>query len=223
MQEDMENVCCHGVFDEVSQVKIPCSFKDHRLSERLPRDHFFTEEPTEEEMEEMKAEKGSGAAVNPMAQELLNEATELKWTLDNNQAISAAADKVAKLVQGKVALPDKVAKKEIGQILLPNKDKSPQEIVQLVIDKFGFAEDRIVKNETKEAAMKNACNNPKNGAILSVFQELAQYYFKDGNGNAGASYTKVRIILVLLQLVALMKLKLKLVVFMSRLFLFWST
>ena len=186
MEDKEEMICCSGQFDESANVRIPCSFTDHRLSDKVPRGKFFISEPTEEENEVLdklkeEAAKGPGGNTdddNPVVKELLTKADDMDWKLTDKKGMQAASKELLELVQDKLALPEENVKMEIGRMILNNKDKSPREIVKLVIDRFGFAEAKKAKAEAREAAVEAACANPKNAAMLCAFQELAQLYFK---------------------------------------------
>jgi hypothetical protein len=55
---------------------------------------------------------------------------------------------------------------------------------------FGIA---TVKEEAKarqKSAMENACVVPANAGIVQAFQELGDYYFKEGNSNAGLTVSR---------------------------------
>lgn len=203
VDDDMENVCCNGEFDEGLQQRIPCSFRDHRLSEKVPRLKWFDEEPTEEEKEEMEklaeaAKSGQassgGSEDNPQLKELLEKAEELEWNVDakNKKTISAGAKKLTALGKGIVAIPEGMrAKTEIANMILQNKGKTAKEMMQLVVDKYGLIEERAEKAEAKEEAIAAACKVPENAPLLGAMQELAKLYFGEGNRNAGGTYVKV--------------------------------
>lgn len=203
LEEDMETVCCNGQFDEALQQKIPCSFKDHRLGERVPRQKWFNEEPTEKEKKEMEemaeaartGQASGGGDESPKLKELLDKAEKLEWNLDvnNKKTIPAAAKKLTALGKGIVAIPEGMrAKTEIANMIIQNKDKTAKEMLQLVVAKYGLIEDRAKQAEAKEEAISSACKVPENAPLLAAMQELAKLYFGEGNRNAGGSYIKVR-------------------------------
>jgi hypothetical protein len=144
---------------------------------------FYTEEPTEEEKEALEKSKeeareggGSAARANPVAQELLKAAKSLDGKLDfsTNAGRKQAVGEFLALVTGKVDLPEnRNPKMEIGKLVMANSDKSAEEIMQVVFDKYGFAEAKQEKAAAKEASIEAACANPKNAALILAFDECA--------------------------------------------------
>jgi hypothetical protein len=59
-----------------------------------------------------------------------------------------------------------------------NRERTPKQIVEIVIAKYGFAEEKETKAAAKEAAVEGICECPKNAPILIVFQELMTLYFQ---------------------------------------------
>ena len=186
-------VVCRGIFDEDTNTRIPCDFQAKRGDRKnIPRMlPWYEHQPTEEEKEQMEEEfekareaaEGGGATMadNPVASELLEHAESKfgHWDLTSNTGIKSAATELVELIEGKVDLPEnKNPKSLVGPIVVGNKDKSPKEIVEVVIAKFGFAEAKKQKAAKKEAALEAVCANPKNAPLLAAFQELAALYFK---------------------------------------------
>lgn len=182
-EEKEEMIICSGQFDEAANVRIPCAFSDHRLSPKVPRKPFFTVKPTEEEeqeMDQLKEQAANGPSLdgNPVAQEILAEAEKMDWKIRGHEDVRSATEKVLKLVEGKVALPEENAMKVVGPMVLANMDKTPKELAQMVMDRFGFAEAKQAKAEETEAVAQSLCAFKKNAGIFLAFQELAQLYFK---------------------------------------------
>jgi DNA polymerase/3'-5' exonuclease PolX len=61
-------------------------------------------------------------------------------------------------------------------------------VIPVIVKEFGFLEDKKEKAAKKEKAIVVA--NPKNAGIVAAFQELGEFYFKEGNKNAGGTYAK---------------------------------
>lgn len=182
-EEKEEMIICSGQFDEAANVRIPCAFSDHRLSPKVPRKPFFTVKPTEEEeqeMDQLKEQAANGPSLdgNPVAQEILAEAEKMDWKITGHEDVRSATEKVLKLVEGKVALPEENAMKVVGPMVLANMDKTPKELAQIVMDRFGFAEAKQAKAEETEAVAQSLCAFKKNAGVFLAFQELAQLYFK---------------------------------------------
>ena len=186
-EDEDYHVVCGGRFDEDTNMRIPCGFQGDRLSKSTPRyQPWYTSEPTDEEKEEMdkvaeaaREVGGEGGPENPIQTELLERASKMEWKLSNKAGIQEATAELTDLVTGKLDLPEaKKAKMAIGSIVVGNKDKSPKEIVELVIQKYGIKEEKEKKAVAKEAALEGMCGHPKNAPVLMAFQELAQLYFK---------------------------------------------
>jgi hypothetical protein len=187
-------VVCSGRFDEETQTREPCSFSAPRhQKEMIPRlQPWYQEEPTEEEKEAMtkemeqarvEADGGGGDSAsgsdNPVLVALLGEVKSMSWDLSNKAGIKQATQALVDVIGGKLDLPEgKEARMVVGPIVLSNQDKTPEEILQLVVDKFGFAEEKKKKSAAKEAKLEGLCNCPKNAPLLMAFQELSKLYFK---------------------------------------------
>ena len=126
-----------------------------------------------------EAREGAGGATktadNPVAQQLLEAAKALDGKLDfsSNAGRKEAVGKFVALVQGKVDLPqNRNPKMEIGKLIMANcTDKSAEDIMQVIFDKYGFADVKEEKAAAKEAAAEAACGNPKNAALVLAFSE----------------------------------------------------
>lgn len=191
--------------------RIPCSYSTPRLAnpESVRAHPFYTEEPSEEEkdaLEKIKEEvrEGGGAGVtktadNPIAQELLKAAKSLDGKLDfsSNAGRKQAVGEFVALVEGKVDLPEnRNPKMELGRLIMANYDgKSAEEIMQVIFDKYGFANVKEEKAAAKEAAAEAACANPKNAGLILALgecakvctQQIAAMQTKDGSNDVAAS------------------------------------
>jgi hypothetical protein len=195
-------VVCKGYYDEDISRHIPCGYAVPAAS--APRlKPWYINEPSKVQIEAMKAiteehealgnGKGGGSssvggAVVPAA--LLSAAEEI----DENRWEDADTKTKAQLIvdvgtSGKTRLDlpqdEKKARIAVGKIILSNPDGSAVDILKLAMNEFGVA---TVKEEAKarqKSAMEDACVVPANAGIVQVFQELGDYYFKEGNPNAG--------------------------------------
>lgn len=205
LEGDYDKIHCGGQYDEDIGRRIPCDYTSPRLAnpESLRANPFYTEEPTEQEKEEMEkireeAREGGGGvtktADNPVAQKLLKAAKSLDGKLDfsTNAGRKQAVSKFVALVQGKVDLPqNRNPKMEIGKLIMAKcTEKSAEEIMQVIFDKYGFANVKEEKAAAKEAAAEAACAHPKNAALILALGECAKYYFAESNTNAALSYKK---------------------------------
>jgi hypothetical protein len=194
--DDMEHVICSGRFDEDLNIRQPCGFQADRMDSKLPREPWLKEEPTEEEKaamdEQAEQARGEGGAEDSdLKTSLLEAAESLDWKLINKAGIQKATAELTELVMGKLDLPEdpKKAKMALGSLIVGNKEKTPKEIVEIVLTKYGVAEEKEKKAAAKEAALESMCECPNNAPILMAFQELAQLYFK-GKWNLGGSITQ---------------------------------
>jgi len=205
LEGDYDKIHCGGQYDEDIGRRIPCSYTTPRLAnpESVRAHPFYTEEPSEEEKEAIEkireeAREGAGGATktadNPVAQQLLEAAKALDGKLDfsSNTGRKEAVGKFVALVEGKVDLPqNRNPKMEVGKLMMANcTDKSAEDIMQVILDKYGFANVKEEKAAAKEAAAEAACGNPKNAALVLAFSECMKYYFAEGNANAALSYKK---------------------------------
>lgn len=179
---NFERVCCLGRFDEDTQVRIPCSFEAKRndLNIRVPT--WFTQEPTEEEKEDLQkqvdAAKGKRSAPPPHAEALLKYAEQCDWDLTSKKGVQEATKELVELVQDKLDLPERDPKRLLGPIVMSSKDKGSKGIMEELIDKFGFKNEKEAKKNAAIDALEGSCGHPKNAALVMAFQELSSLYFK---------------------------------------------
>ena len=151
MNDTCDKVLCNGTFDEATQTRIPCEV-EYTL-EKAPRFHpWFTDEPTEEEKEEMDrqvaAAKGEDESkvdakdVDPESNlgKLLKEAQGIEINLAGKAAIQATTAKIMELLEtnGTLDLPEDGLKMKIGQGLMANKEKTAPELIAYYAKQFGF-------------------------------------------------------------------------------------
>lgn len=192
-------VVCKGYFDEEIQNRIPCQYSCNASSapRLLP---WYSEEPTEEEKEAMKAvtekhvalAEGKGGGGVPPAMAAAAEALEEKW--DASDRKRAAQQMVELCTSGKtrVDLPqdEKKARMAVGKIVLANPEATCAEVLALVVKEFGVATAKEDAKERQKSALASSCNVAENAGIVQALQELGDLYFKDGNSNAGLTYKK---------------------------------
>ena len=190
---DYEKIVCSGKFDEDNQIRIPCEFTGKRTDVSLREKPFYIQEPTEEEKEALTQQRkgaatGKSANLSDAAKELLEAVESLAWDTSSPAGIKEVTEELVKLVEDKLDLPEgRDAKRLLGPIVMANKDKEPKEVLEEIITKFGFKDDKAAKQEAKEIALASSCANPKNAPLLVAFQELATMYFK------GTSYSSMSI------------------------------
>lgn len=202
-------VNCLGYYDEDLARRIPCGYAVANSS--APRlQPWYKDEPTEEEMEAMKnvteehvamangkmsSMSAGGTVIVPL--DLLAAVQELdtdgRWDdADIKTKAQLLVDIGTTATDTKLDYPqdEKKAMMSVGKMILQNQDTSAVEMIKLLMLEFGIA---TVKEEAKarqKSAMANSCVVPENAGIIQVFQELGDYYFKEGNTNAGLTYKK---------------------------------
>jgi hypothetical protein len=165
---------------------------------------WYINEPSEAQIEAMKAiteehealgngksggSSSVGSAVVPA--ELLSAAGDIdedRWEDADTKMKAQLIVDVGTSGKTRLDLPqdEKKARIAVGKMILSNPDGSAVDILKLAMNEFGVA---TVKEEAKarqKSAMESACVVPANAGIVQVFQELGDYYFKEGNPNAGS-------------------------------------
>lgn len=204
LADDGKCVVCNGQFDEDTQRRIPCHFTCPPVD--APRwKPWYETEPSEEEKEEMAKQideyseaggvpTGKAESGNADKENLLVLVSDKEWNLADGSGRKAAATEIRDIIakEGTLNLPQnkKDALVEIFKVLNVNRDKSPDEIISLLIERFGFVKEKKAKAEQKEAAIKGIAACSANVGVIAALQELADLYFKEGNRNAGGSYIK---------------------------------
>ena len=192
-------ILCKGYFNEEIQNRIPCQFTASATSApRLPP--WYSDEPTEEETEAMKAitekhEALMDGGVSDVPPELVKAAAKLESSWDTSDRKHAAQTIVDLCTSGKtkVDLPqdEKKARMAIGKLILANMDVTCAEILELVVKEFGVASVKEEAKAKQKSAFAGSCNVAANAGIVQAFQELGDLYFKDGNSNAGLTVSVV--------------------------------
>jgi len=189
--ENCMTVLCRGWYDEENMMRNSCSYscsvKD--ASRLLP---WYTEKPLEEEDKQSNGKKVTSSSTK----DLQSKASAIEWDLSKGAGIKAAAKDLLRLCTAddkhKLDITDEAkAKMEIGKILLSNREKNASEIVELLVEKFGFLAKNREAKEEREDNLSSTCKVPANGPLVLQFLELGQFYFKEGNKNAGGTYKKV--------------------------------
>lgn len=169
------------------------------LHKRLGR---FTAEPTKEEDAEMdrviaeaKGEVVSAGNDSSVA-DLVHKSEQLHVKLINNEGIkkaTAAIYELLKTSKKRIDLPDDEsdAKHRVGAMIAANRSQPIAEIIRCLVKELGFREIKDDKAAKKQAALKDSCKCPQNLSLVSAFQELAEFYFREGNRNGGVVHSKV--------------------------------
>lgn len=178
-----------------------------------------TEEEAAEMDKLIEAAKGN--VKSEANEDLLIKADKLTWDLSSRDGMRQAANDMLELLtngstKGKtINLPKENALLSVGKVhtammvdyallltliwlsartqqtITANKDLSAREILALLIEDYGYVEDKEAKAAAKHQALKIACAHPGNAAVTGALSELADLYFKEGNNQAGGTYKKV--------------------------------
>ena len=201
-------VNCLGYYDEDLARRIPCGYAVANSS--APRlQPWYRDEPTEEELEAMKnvteehvamangkmssVSTGGTVLVPPDLLSAVQEFdTDGRWDDADIKTKAQLLVDIGTATTTKLDYPqdEKKAMMSVGKMILQNQDTTAVEMIKLLMLEFGIA---TVKEEAKarqKSAMANSCVVPANAGIIQVFQELGDYYFKEGNTNAGLTYKK---------------------------------
>lgn len=203
VMDDGSKVSCSGWYDEDSSRHIPCYAK-FKIEEAPRFQPWHTENPGAEQIEqdEKMALDAASATTETTGQtnddrnELEAAVGKMEWDITNGPAgLKKAATDMLEICKEKVELPDneKAARMGIGTIIAHKQMDSPtpQDILALVIEKYGLKEEKKVAAANKTKSMAGACGNEANVHILEVILELGSLYFKENNTNAGITYKKV--------------------------------
>lgn len=190
------SVTCKGYYDEEFSTRIPCSYNAPATS--VPRlQPWYTVAPSEEETEAMKAITEEHKALadgggGDVPQELIDSANKLDWPISDKKERAIAMMDLCTSGNTKVDLPqdEKKARLAVGKIIVHHEDATAAELLQLIVKQFGIVAAKEEAKEKQKSAIAVSCACAANAGIVQVFQELGDYYFKEGNTNAGVTYKK---------------------------------
>lgn len=136
---------------------------------------------------------GGGSGGDGVPPELVEAANELdSWETTPMKEKAQQLVDIGTSHKTKIDFPqdEKKARIAVGKMILSNPDASAVEMLELVIKEFGMASFKMEAKAKQKSAMAHSCVVPANAGIVQAFQELGDYYFKDGNANAGGTYKK---------------------------------
>lgn len=198
-EKNTNQALCNGYFDEDLQLRKSCFYVCP--IDKAPRlGPWYVEEPTEDEKKQMEEQlenaKGGASGLdgdNKELEGLSKKVKELDWNLSNVAGIKKAANDILKIVWKELDLPDneKKARMAVGKVVIANKNKSAEEMLQLIVEQFGFVSVKKTQSESKTKTLTTMCGHKANVSIMEAILELGECYFKEGNSNAGATYKKV--------------------------------
>ena len=199
LSEDGTSISCNGYFNEDLNVRETCLAQ--MAVDKAPRFHpWYQNEPTEEEKEQIKASLeapavAQGDDVKDAKSALIKAVKKLKWDLSSPSGIKKAATDLLETCTSDdiIDLPadKKKAKMGIGKLIVANKSMVAVEILDLVIDQYGFKKVKKEAAKVKSETIGSVCKNQSNVGALEAMLELSGLYMKEGNFNASNTYKKV--------------------------------
>mmetsp|Transcript_10528 Transcript_10528/g.19646 ORF Transcript_10528/g.19646 Transcript_10528/m.19646 type:complete len:446 (-) Transcript_10528:497-1834(-) len=202
LNDEGTEVQCKGFFNEDIGAHEACYFSIDPA--RARRHVWFNHEPTKEEQEEMKNEQQAvktdtdgSAAVLPV-HFLQNIKTNMEWNVSNKEGIKQTTLTLSKILSSDdspIAIPSNIdtskVRMEVGKIILQNKDKSMEDILELITQKYGLKENKEKEDKVKEKMTASICHVEANAKICNLFRDLAAAYSAEGNRHAATTYRKV--------------------------------
>jgi hypothetical protein len=188
-------------------ISVACAF----VSYELPTFHLvlkldrYTREPTKEQDEEItrlideaKGDAPPSESATAVVDELIAKADKKikQLELHNNEGVKKATAAIYDLLKNSPAeidLPEDEsdAKHRVGAMIAANRSLTLAELIRVLVNELGFKEVKDNKAAKKQAALEANIKCQENAAMVSAFQELSEYYFKEGNRNAGVVHSKV--------------------------------
>eukprot|EP00578_Thalassiosira_sp_NH16_P006940 CAMPEP_0181116970 /NCGR_PEP_ID=MMETSP1071-20121207/22240_1 /TAXON_ID=35127 /ORGANISM="Thalassiosira sp., Strain NH16" /LENGTH=484 /DNA_ID=CAMNT_0023201261 /DNA_START=132 /DNA_END=1586 /DNA_ORIENTATION=- len=194
-------IICKGYYDEDIAQRIPCGYATAVAS--APRlQPWYSDEPTEEEIEAMKSitkkheavagRKGGDGNIPPAMATAAKKLEENWESLCRKEKAQSIVNICTMTCKTRVDLPqdEKKASIAVGKFLMSNMDATALEMLGLVIKEFGLSSAKEKAWAKQKSAMAGSCEVSANAGIVQAFHELSKYYFKDGNSGAGFAYTK---------------------------------
>lgn len=200
MRDDLpQDMCsCNGYYDDDMQARVPCSYK--MAVAKAPRvKPWFTEAPTEEEEKELddldeqaKSDQNAVSSGNQGAvDDLLAKAKKVDWKTGSKDDIKASSLAMLEIAEGGgVELPSGSEKKAVGKIVVMNKSSTATEVMQLIIDEYGFANDKAAANQAMDDAASELCTVAANAKFYSMMDEFAKLLRKAGEFMKANSFLK---------------------------------
>lgn len=144
----------------------------------------------------MEQEDEAEASTKQIPDTMMEAVNNLEWDLSKKVTIRKATEELIEICSAESSPIDfpsdvKKAKMDIGKIVLQNKGSSAADILQLVVEKYGFKEDNEENAKKKSASLASMVEETANAGIYEVMLELSNLYYKEGNANAGTAYKKV--------------------------------
>jgi len=191
---------CNGYYDDEMGGRVSCSYKVPvaKAARILP---WLESTPTEEQEAEMdelaELAKSGKTAPNPSneaaVKDILKKAkNDIDWKVGNKSEIKATATAMVTIAKnGGVNLPEGGELKAVGKILVANaKTSTAAEVMQLVLDEYGFASDQAAAAEATADAAHNVCACSANAKYYGMLDEFGSLMRKSGEYMKANSYKK---------------------------------
>ena len=130
--------------------------------------------------------KSGKAPSNPKnksaAQTILRNAETMEWKVKSKEEIKSTTDAIVKIcLDGGVSLPKGSEQKAVGKLVVANaKTATAAEIIQLIIDEYGFASDKETAEQTTDNVAASLCKVPANAPLYSMLDEFAELMRESG-------------------------------------------
>jgi hypothetical protein len=162
---------------------------------------WYDHDPSEEEIvtmgEEYDATRLSTDSVVPPAF-LAAIKVDIEWDTSTHPAVKTTCTALAEYIiseNSPLAIPEGAdaikIRKAIGPLMLENKEKSMEEIIQVIVDKYGLTGEKTETDKLQLEAVASVVAVEANAKIYNILNELSKAYYREANTNAGTSYKKV--------------------------------
>jgi Helix-hairpin-helix domain len=191
-EETHDFVSCNGYFDEDAQVRVSCSFQIS-LAKASRLHPWYTERPTEEQEEAMKAQyevgtktssKGTlGENQNESAiQSAIDKAKAIEWKTSNKTEIMATTSALVKICKEcGIDLPKDMETKSVGKLVVANaKSSTAPKVLQMILDEYGFVKDKEAADKLTDDVAAQICQVPENAPLYKMLDEFAELMRKSG-------------------------------------------
>ena len=137
----------------------------------------------------MASGKGDSAATPP---ELLKAAEDKDKDDWDDLNLREKANFILEIGMTALDIPqdEKKARQDVGKLLMNHMELSAVDFLKEVVSEFGIASVKAEAAAKKKSAMGANLACAANAGIVQAFQELKDYYFKEGNSNAGGTVSQ---------------------------------
>lgn len=198
---------CTGYYDEDAGMRVAaCTAVSLPLEDKAPRlQPWFTQEPSEEEkqkLDELDEQAKSGKIVDGTegtstssshkqeVSKMLEQAKKVSMKVGNKAELKETAAALLEIsVKGGLNLPSEGGIKQVGRVVVANsRVKCASEIMQLLVDEFGFAADEAKAAKASTAAVKSICTVAENAGCYQMLDEFCTLTRKAGDFRKANAY-----------------------------------